>query len=168
MKERIALFLLLVLAACSNGDLQIEAIDFESAPVQYCGTVSTDTQLFFKLNKQEALVLQLAAGLLRNENSDGAIESAIPGASKLTYRIFNGDVASGYFCDAIPPAEPGVLENLEAEAGTVRIVTAQDASDTTKFEHTITLQGVTFVNSKGERLTNLSVENFGSITTTAN
>ena len=91
-----------------------------------------------------------------------------PGASQLTYRIFKGDIASGYFCDAIPPAEPTVLENLEAEAGKVRIVTVQNASDTTKFEHTITLEGTSFVNSKGERLTNLSVENFGTITTTAN
>jgi hypothetical protein len=168
MKERIALFLLLALASCSSGDLQIQTIDFESAPVEYCGTVSTNTQLFFKLNDQEALILQLAAGLLRNENSDGVIESNIPGASQLTYRIFKGDVGSGYFCDAIPPAEPSVLENLEAEAGKVRIATVQNASDTTKFEHTITLQGVSFVNSKGERLTDLSVENFGTITTTSN
>ena len=168
MKERIALFLLLALAACSSGDLQIQTIDFESASVQYCGTVSTETQLFFKLNAQEALILQLPSGLLKNENSDGAIESNIPGASQLTYRIFQGDVTSGYFCDAIPPAKPTVLEDLEAEAGKVRIVTVQNASDTTKFQHTITLEGTSFVNSKGERLTNLSVENFGTITTTAN
>ncbi len=168
MKERIAIFLLLATAACSGGDLQIDTIDFEAASVQYCGTVSTDTRVFFKLNDREALILQLASGLLRNEASDGAIESNIPGASQLTYRIFNGDVGSGYFCDAIPPAEPGVLEDLQADAGTVRIVTVQSASDTTQFEHTITLQGVSFVNSKGERLTNLSVENFGSVTTSAN
>ena len=168
MKERIAIFLLLATASCSSGDLQIETIDFEAASVQYCGTVTTDTRVFFKLNDRDALILQLASGLLRNEPSDGPIQSNIPGASQLTYRIFNGDVDSGYFCDAIPPAEPGVLEDLLAEAGTVRIVTVQSATDTTKFEHTITLQGVSFVNSKGERLTNLSVEDFGTVTTTAN
>lgn len=168
MKERIAIFLLLATAACSSGDLQIETIDFEAASVQYCGTVTTDTRVFFKLNDRDALILQLASGLLRNEPSDGAIQSTIPGASQLTYRIFNGDVDSGYFCDAIPPAEPGVLEDLLAEAGTVRIVTVQSATDTTKFEHTITLQGVSFVNSQGERLTNLSVEDFGTVTTSSN
>lgn len=168
MKQCIAFFCLLVLGACSSGDLQIDTIDFESASVENCGAINTETQLFFKLNEREALILQLAPGLLRNENSDGPIESAIPNASQLTYRIFDGDVDSGYFCDAIPPAEPGVLEDLLAEDGTVRIVTAQSATDTTKFEHAITLQGVSFVNSKGERLTNLSVENFGSVTTSTN
>lgn len=168
MKRPIALLMLLATVACSSGDLQIDTIDFESASVQACGTVSTDTQLFFKLNDREALILQLAPGLLRNEPSDGAIESNIPGASQLTYRIFDGDIDSGYFCDAIPPAAPGVVEDLEAEAGKVRIVTVQSASDTTRFEHAITLQGVTFVNSKGERLTNLLVEDFGTVTTTSN
>lgn len=168
MKQHIAIFLMLALTACSSGDLQIQTIDFESASVQNCGPVSTDTRLFFKLNDRDALILQLASGLLRNENSDGAIESSIPGGSQLTYRIFTGDVDSGYFCDAIPPAEPGVLEEILAEAGKVRIETVQSATDTTKFVHAISLEGVSFVNAKGERLTNLAIEDFGSVTTSAN
>ena len=168
MKKRLAFFGLLALTACSSGDLQIETIDFTTASVQYCGTLSTDTRVFFKLNKTDALIVQLASGLLRNENSDGVIESNIPGGSQLTYRIFDGTVSSAYFCDAIPPSAPGVLEEVEAEAGVVRIETVQSTTDSTQFVHTISLQGVSFVNSKGERLTNLSVEDFGSVTTTAN
>ncbi len=167
MKQRIVFFLVLALTGCSAGDLQIDAIDFESASVAYCGAVSTDTQLFFKLNDRDALILQLASGLLRNEPSDAPIESSIPGGSQLTYRIFDGDVDSGYFCDDIPPAKPGVLEEILAEAGKVRIETVQSATDTTRYEHTISLQGVSFVNDKGERLTNLFVEDFGTITTSS-
>ncbi len=168
MKQRIALFLAVAVTGCSAGDLQIDTIDFESASVEYCGTVSTDTRLFFKLNDRDALILQLASGLLRNEASEAPIESSIPGGSQLTYRIFTGDVGTDYFCDDIPPATPGVLEEIQAEAGKVRIETVQHATDTTRFEHTISLQGVTFVNAKGERLTNLFVEDFGTVTTTGN
>lgn len=168
MRNVFSLLLLMALSACSTGDLQIETIDFDSASVQFCGTATTSTQLLFKLNSQEALILELQSGLLQNEASDGALESSIPGQSQLTYRIFDGNVSTGYFCDAIPPAQPSVLEDVLAEAGTVLVTTVQDAQDTTRFTHTIDLSGVTFVNEKGERLTNLAVEAFGSITTTSN
>lgn len=168
MKQRIAFFLVLALTGCSAGDLQIDTIDFDSASVAYCGTVSTDTRVFFKLNDRDALILKLASGLLKNEATAAPIESSIPGGSQLTYRIFTADVGSDYFCDDIPPASPGVLEEVEAEAGKVRIETVQSATDTTKYVHTISLQGVSFVNAKGERLTNLFVEDFGSVTTSGN
>jgi hypothetical protein len=165
--KKLAFFTLLILGlSCSKGDLQITAIDFESVTLQYCATPTVETQLLFKINDREALILQLAPGLLRNENSDGLIESNIPASSKLSYRIFNDGVASNYFCDLVPPAKPLVVEDLQAEVGRVRIETIQNQENPNQYYHTITLQGVSFVNSKGERLTNLSVEEFGILTTT--
>lgn len=168
MKLRISFLLALAAISCSSGDLQIETVDFESATVQNCGALSTTTELFFKLNDQEALILELESGLLANEASDGELESAIPGSSQLTYRIFDGSISSAYFCDAVPPATPVVLEEIEAEAGSVLITTVQDPDDSNRFEHEIRLSGITFVNKKGERLTNLAIEDFGTVTTTAN
>ena len=165
MKKLAVFILLLGMASCSKGDLQITNIDFETTALQYCGAATVETQLLFKINDREALILQLAPGLLRNENSDGLIESVIPSASKLSYRIFNDGVSSNYFCDLVPPAKPLVLEDLQAEVGRVRIETVQNAENPLAFDHTISLQGVSFVNSKGERLTNLSVEEFGVLTT---
>ena len=167
MKKAFAFLLSLVLWGCSAGDLQIEVIDFNEAAIQNCGTLSIETDLFFKLSGTEALILELADGLLLNQASDGEIVSAIPGASQLTYRIFSEDVSSGYFCDAIPPATPTVIEEILADEGEVRVTTVQDPNDSTRFEHTIRLAGVSFVNSAGERLTNLSVEDYGTLTTTA-
>lgn len=166
MKKFVLLFFLILEFSCSKGELQINSVDFDSASLQYCGILNTDSQLFFKINDREALILQLAPGLLRNENSDGLIESTIPNASKLTYRIFNNTVSSSYFCDLLTPSSPLVIEDLNAEVGRVRIETLQNVDDPQKFDHIITLQGVSFVNAKGERLSNLTVENYGTLTTT--
>jgi hypothetical protein len=166
MKKIFLIFFLIGLSNCSKGELQISTIDFDTASLQYCDAVNIESQLFFKINGQESLILQLAPGLLQNENSEGIIESPIPSASKLTYRIFNNTVSVSYFCDLLTPASPVVIEDLNAEVGRVRIETIQNTDDPQKFDHTITLQGVSFVNSKGERLTNLTVENYGTVTTT--
>jgi hypothetical protein len=166
MKKATIILLLALGLSCSKGELQITSIDFESAALQYCATPTIETQLLFKLNDREALVLQLAPGLLRNENSDGIIESVIPASSKLSYRIFNDKVTSNYFCDLLPPAKPVVVKDLQAEVGRVRIETIQNQEDPNQFDHIISLQGISFVNAKGERLTNLSVEDFGVLTTT--
>jgi hypothetical protein len=168
MKKVLAIIASATIWSCSTNDLQIEIIDFDDASVQNCGTLSIQTEVFFKLNETEALILELESDLLANEPSDGEIQSSIPGSSQLTYRIFNGNVDTGYFCDAIPPANPSVLEDVIAESGDVLITTVQDENDTTRFEHTIRLSEVSFVNSAGERLTNLNVEEYGTIVTSSN
>ncbi|MDG1572419.1 hypothetical protein OZ410_08830 [Robiginitalea sp. M366] len=168
MRKHLLLWLPIFLLGCGTGDLQIETIDFDQASVQYCGTLNTETTLLFKLNGTEALVLQLAPGLLRNEASAGALESSIPGQSKLTYRIFDSNATASHFCDAIPPAAPAVLEDISAQSGAVLVTTVQDPVDSTRFEHTIALSGITLVNSKGERLSNLSLTSFGTVATTSN
>ena len=168
MKKALAILATAFLWSCSNNDLQIEIIDFDDASVQNCGTASIETEVFFKLNEAEALILELESGLLVNEASEEEIEGSIPGGSQLTYRIFDGSVNTGYFCDAIPPSSPTVLEDIIAESGNVLITTVQDPNDTTRFEHTISLSDVSFVNEAGERLTNLLVEEFGTVITIAN
>ncbi len=156
------------LSACSSGDLEIETIDFDEVAIQNCGTATTATELFFKIDNSEALILQLESGLLANADSGGEIESTIPGNSQLTYRLFDDAVSSSYFCGEIPPATPVVLQEVEAEAGSVLITTVRDAADTTLFTHEIRLAGVSFITSNGERLTNISVEEFGTVTTSSN
>ena len=158
---------LVLFAACSAGDLDIETIDFETASLQYCGTATESTTLLFKIRENEALILELGGGLISNEASDGEITSVIPGNSRLTYRIFDANVQQSYFCDELPPASPVVVEEIEAEAGSVLITTVQNSTDPTRFEHEIRLSGVSFVNGSGQRLTNLNVEDFGTLVTVA-
>lgn len=155
-----------VLAGCSDGDLQIETIDFDTVDVQFCENATTvNSRIFFKINNDEALILELQNGLLKNEVSDGTLRSTVPGQSQLTYRIFTDNVTKNYFCSAIPPSLPTVSREIEAQAGEVLVTTLRSAADTTVFEHTIALSGISLVNDQGERITDLRINEFGSITT---
>lgn len=153
------------MASCSDGELQIETIDFDDVALDFCGTATTDTELLFKLKDSEALILDLQSGLLQNEVSGDTLESPIPAQSQLVYRILSEDVNDAYFCDAIPPVVPSVVEEIPAETGTVYIFTSQDPNDSTRFEHRIWFKDVSFVNQAGERLTNLTVDEFGTLQT---
>lgn len=160
-------FILMVagIVSCSDGELQIETIDFDQQTLQFCGTATTSTELLFKINESEVLILELQSGLLQNETSTDTIISSIPGESTLIYRALSDNASESYFCDPIPPADPRVVEEIPAEAGNVRIFTSQSVNDTTVYEHNIRLAGVSFVNQAGERITNLFVSNFGTLTT---
>lgn len=165
MKRIPILLLLLTLLGCSDGDLQIETLDFDSVSIELCEESATlDTEIFFKRNGSEALILSLQSDLLKNEASTETITSTIPGQSQLTYRVFNENITSDYFCADFPPASPVVVEEIEADAGQVLVTTV--AVDETNFQHTIQLLDINLTNENGERITDLSINEFGEITTT--
>ncbi|MEM9867889.1 MAG: hypothetical protein AAF765_09390 [Bacteroidota bacterium] len=153
--------------SCSDGDLQIETIDFDSVTPQSCDTpVTTSTTILFKIDDDESLILDLQSGVLDNGVVGDTIttESSIPSQSSLTYRIFSEGISTNYFCDDIPPATPSVVEEIQAQDGLVIIETLADM-DTVNFVHTISLSGISFVNDAGERITNLTVGEFGEVST---
>ncbi|WP_420602369.1 hypothetical protein [Flagellimonas sp.] len=159
--------LMSVLLSCSDGDLQIETIDFDSVTAQSCGSLQADSgNVLFKLNEDEALILELESGILNKGKLDETVTStsAVPSKSKLTYRFFSEKVTSNYFCDDIPPATPSVVDEIAAEDGTVTIETKADA-DGTNYVHTIRLSDISFVRANGERITNLTINEFGEVTT---
>ena len=166
MKKILLILLMAIFWCCNDGDLQIESISFDDIAIQTCeATVTTGTTVFFKISGEESLILDLQDGLLKNEASTDTLVSTIPGQSALLYRIFNGPVSKNYFCDAIPPVEPTVLEDIEAVSGEVLVSTVRNASDSTLFEHTIRLSNVTLINEQGERITNPSIDDFGKVPT---
>ncbi|MEA1785950.1 hypothetical protein U1E44_07595 [Arenibacter sp. GZD96] len=167
MKKGLLFWFSVLLCSCNDGDLQIEAIDFDSVAVQSCAApVTVGTRIFFKINQDEALILTLAANSLRNELSDGQIISTVPAQSQIVYRIFSGNLSSNYFCDAIPPTTPFVTEEILAQAGEVRVTTTQNA-DGIRFDHKIELSGISLVTETGSRITDLRINEFGTVTTTA-
>lgn len=165
MKKSIFLGLMTLLFSCDDGDLQIETIDFDSVNIQTCATTDLDTSIFFKINDDEALILELQSGLLKNEVSATEIESTIGSGSKLTYRIFSDAVSSTYFCSDIPVTSPTVVSEIQAENGKVLITTAGVETDIVTFKHTIKLSGVTFVTDTDSRITDLTINEFGTVTT---
>jgi hypothetical protein len=168
MKNLLTFLLCLTLYSCDDGDLTIETIDFDDIEIDYCdATVSTSTTLFFKINGNEALILTLASGTIKNEASDGEVEYPISSSTTLTYRDFSDDVSSGYFCDQIPTTEPTVIEEIEAQSGSVLISTVEIIDgETISYEHTIRLSEITLINaSNNQRITDLSINEFGTVTT---
>ncbi len=169
MKRIYPLLLLLFTLACSDGELQIETIDFDSVSIQSCDAApDINSTIFFKVNNAEALILDLQNGILKNEDSDGIIISPVPGSSQVAYRTFSDNVSKAYFCDVIPPVTPTVTEEIMAEGGSVFVTTVQSQTDTTMYEHTVELSGISLVNSNGERITDLSINMFGTFTTQKN
>lgn len=158
------------LYACDDGDLQIEEVDFDTSNIESCSGLedTTETTFFFKIDGDEALLLNLAEGLIQNETSvAGTLASTLPTASSLTYRFFNGDVTSAYFCDALPPVEPTVIKENIATAGNITVDTRVDTVtvDTKNYGHLISINNLSLVNDQGEQLTDLSTLTYGTFTT---
>ncbi len=169
MKKILCLVILAFLFSCDDGDLQIETIDFDSVTIQNCDAVSAETaNVLFKLNTSEALILELPNGAIKNEVSNGAISFAVTasGPAKATYRTFSDNVTITYFCNNnIPLAEPTVVEEIIAQGGQALITTTLN-SDGLTYEHEIKLSTISFVTANDSRITNLAIDNFGTVTTT--
>ncbi len=169
MKKILVFALLATFLACDDGDLQIETLDFDSASIEVCDNnpiEANSTNVLFKLNDTEALILELPADAILNEVSEAEIEKSVSasGSTKITYRTFSDNVSKNYFCSEIPLTEPTVVEEIIAEGGSVFINTVI-STDSTNYEHTITLSGISLVTSDNSRITDLSINNFGTVTT---
>ncbi|WP_396638274.1 hypothetical protein [Maribacter sp. R77961] len=165
MKKYLLFALTLCQFSCNDGDLQIETVDFDSIDtVQFCETVVISSEnLLFKINGDEALIMELPSNLLKNEATTTEIVSEVPSATRITYRIFSDNVSADYFCDAVPALTPTVIEEIAAQDGQIFITTVAGEGDT--FVHTIRLSGISFVAENGSRITNLSINEFGTVTT---
>jgi len=167
MKKIFALILIVFFSACDDGDLKIETIDFDTAIIQNCNPVSVETaNVLFKLNSSEALILELPNGAIKNEVSEETIVYAVTvsGPATAIYRTFSDNVSQDYFCSDIPLTEPTVVEEIVAQGGEVLITTTLNADGIT-YEHEIRLNTISFVTSDDTRITNLAIDNFGTVTT---
>lgn len=169
MKKILPFLCSIWLVACSDGDLQIETLDFDDVSVDDCGDLTTTgTNILFKIDGDEALILELENNAFSNGNSatDSVVfASAIPSRSSLTYRLFTENVTNSYFCGDIPPASPTVSQEIVAESGVVTIKTIA-VNDSTQFSHTITLDSIILIDASGNRITDLTVSEFGTVATT--
>ncbi len=172
MKKVAIIFTLLIGWGCSDGDLQIENIDFDGGTVDFCPLLfeqeDTERVLFFKIIEDESLILDLQSGLIENETAAETITSNLESQSVLTYRLFSENVSNSYFCSDIPPLTPGVLQETTASAGTVNLVTSVDTvTNTTKtYRHDINITDLTLTNESNERITDEPGLDFGTYTTT--
>ena len=160
MQKTFFLGLIFLLFSCDDGDIEIETIDFDSVDIETCEIGSIDTKLFFKINDDESLILELENGKLLNEASAEEIESTIGSGSTLTYRLFSGTVGKTYFCNEVPVTDPQAISEIIASNEKVLINTIEIDSST--FEHTIQLTDITFETESDNRITDLTINDFGT------
>tara|TARA_R110002051_G_scaffold185003_2_gene254262 strand:- start:235 stop:741 length:507 start_codon:yes stop_codon:yes gene_type:complete len=167
MNKLFFISILVFLFACDDGDLQIETLDFDTVDLQMCSTVDiTQNTILFKLNTDEALILNLAANTIKNEAGTIELNVTTSSTSKLIYRLFSATATKNYFCDAVPPAVPTVVNEIIASKGKVIITTTIGGTvDTPTYEHVITLDDITFETAEDQRITDLTINDFGTITT---
>jgi len=167
MKKFLFYGFLMLFISCDDGDLQIETLDFDSVTIQNCDAITVDiANVLFKLNATEALILELPAGSIKNEVSEGVQEYSVAssGPTKVSYRTFSDTVSNNYFCSNIPLTTPDVVEEIIAQGGSLFITTVLNADGVT-YEHTIELSSISLVTSNDTRITDLSINNFGTVTT---
>lgn len=132
MRRFLTFLAALSLASCDDGDLTLERLNFDDTAVETpCGEL-----LLFKIgdSRQESLMIELVGettDIFTTIPSGGqAREYSINNSSvKALYRIFDGDVNRNYFCNAIPPTAPLVVEEWFATGGTVQITTSLEQDD---------------------------------------
>ncbi|WP_433829425.1 hypothetical protein [Flavobacterium anhuiense] len=161
MKKYAALLLFaLFLNGCDDGDLTVDEIDFEDiAEGQACD--ATTNALLYKLKPQEALLLQMPEGSIKNDNSTYSypINSS---TYRVVYRAYDGAITKENICGTIPPSIPKVTEEWLGLDGTIEITSIQKDAPTNKdnpdlgtritgYQHTIVFKNITFQKPTGKQ-----------------
>lgn len=125
------LSLVFSLSACDNGDIIVTSFDLEDSELELCalGTLN----VFYTINNDgnfESMSLELTSDQLEDieralaENTGENIEFDLVDPNELTYRIYDGEIPTDeYFCEAVPPSEPRVIDEYTTDEGTVVIRT---------------------------------------------
>lgn len=123
-----------LLISCDDGDLIVTDFNFDNKKLQWCE--DSDSQVLFNLNNDqvhEAIAFRFS---LDNENPQFLVseegETTIPLSSEnqIIYRVFDGEVESSYFCNAIPPVSPKVVEEYRTTSGGEVLITTSLLNNT--------------------------------------
>lgn len=167
MKKMLSILLCIFCFSCDDGDLQIESLDFSTGTIQTCNTVVvSQSSILFKINSDEALILSLAANVLKNEEGTVTVDMTSTSPSTIIYRLFSGTVTNTYFCSDIPPTSPTVLDEIVATTATITIATTLNTTATLPtYTHLITITSITLETGNDQRITDIGEKIFGTITT---
>ncbi|AJH14699.1 hypothetical protein [Myroides profundi] len=162
-----------LLTSCDDGNLVYKDIDFSKVTaVQRCTTPGAD-KIFYKLQKDEALILVIDAdNIMRDETISRARVDINGTDTSLDYRKYTDKVEGKSICNLPPPATPSVIQSIAASPGGTVIIdrTVQVTNNTTAannsvnliYQYTFSLLNVNF--NQGD--TNIKYDNmpFGSTT----
>lgn len=154
------IYFLLLITACDDGDFSIESFDFSSVQASSCQGINNQFFIFY-VNGSESLLLQIPESNFINEITpeDSPRIIQISSANRVVYRLYNNTITSQQICSAIPPANPTVVEEWNANSGIVQIRTfanrqtneTNGQSFITGYTHRIVLINTTFEKSDGNQ-----------------
>ena len=109
MKKIVATLFIVLNFSCSDGNFEIASFEFEET-VNYC-----DEYLLYRLStngQKETLMVTLTTQQIRStEDIVAPVQVTENGLFTVTYRIFDDQVTSSYFCSLTPPVEPKTVKN---------------------------------------------------------
>lgn len=152
--KKVIFILLLILgfSSCDDGDVAVEAFDFENSPTLECGE-NTDDFFIYKISGNEVLIIELSEDFFPNRITlpNEPLLLQIPTTAKVTYRLYNGPVAATTLCSVVPPSQPQVVEEwtatggiLEITAGVVNTTDDNGANPITAYNHNLIFRDIVF------------------------
>ncbi len=171
MKRILSIFLLLLLiTACDDGNLTVDAIDFSEIAAQKCAL----KDVLYKVKDNEMLYLEIpATTFTENETLDGEpIELQINATNKVTYRRYSDVVSADNICPTVPSGTPSVTEQWQATAGTIQITAtaiktttaSTNATKITGYKYYVVFKDITFQKPTGPQVYSTFI--FGNYSTT--
>ena len=156
--KRFFAFLLLavVFSSCDDGDLNEVSFEFDDSLTVQCGTETSDF-FIYKTQDKRALIIQIPESNFPNRISADLATQPTPlvinnSTVKLIYREYSGEVSQSTICSTIPAANPYVVQERAATAGTITITTtaiktepnANGATSITHYLHTLVFTDLVF------------------------
>lgn len=120
-------FVAFLLISCDDGDLIVTDFNFDNKKLQWCE--DSDSQVLFNLNNDQVHEAIAFRFKLNNEipqflyTEEGEATIPLSSENQIVYRVFDGEVKSSYFCNAIPPVSPKVVEEYRTTSGGEVLIT---------------------------------------------
>ncbi len=151
------LTMILFLNACDDGEITVDAIDFDDVAVQKC----SDKDILYKISGTKMLILSipLEGNFPENETvEDQPLEVEIDNDDiQVIYRKYNAEPSSANICDVVTAATPNLTEEWIATSGTIQITSTAVKSvnsttgitQITGYKHYIVFRDITFLKPDG-------------------
>tara|TARA_R110002020_G_scaffold184499_3_gene381520 strand:+ start:1802 stop:2740 length:939 start_codon:yes stop_codon:yes gene_type:complete len=125
--------------SCDDGDVIVTTFDFDDQTIRLCTTAESaqadaTNYVFYKINNdtRESLAFEITTEepiLSVPSNGDNYSYTLGTSTNAITYRRYDGDITTDYFCNSVPPANPKVIEEYLSQEGNVSIATSGNEDD---------------------------------------
>jgi hypothetical protein len=140
-------------AACDDGDLIVDTINFDEVATSTCPA----NNLLFKLKESESLILNVPKTTFKEDATVKPINLQIDATNEVVYNFYDGKVVADKICDLTPPPSPNIKTQWKASDGIIEITTvtvksSEDTNNSTKitgYKNTIVFRNITFAKEDG-------------------